>query len=70
MKNYNEKFLNKTIGFWQPLCNRTLTKEDAKKIIFNTSKYLNQLCELNKEEWKRVLNLALEETEDRLRGPL
>lgn len=41
----DDGFLDRTIGVWQPRSERTLTREDARQIIENTTELVQVLLE-------------------------
>lgn len=45
----DERFLDKTIAYWQPFYEQSLTREDAREIIQNACDLFDLLNELRKE---------------------
>jgi hypothetical protein len=49
----NSPLIEKTIGFWQPLARRKLTREDAREIIENVAGFFSVLQEWDARERNR-----------------
>ncbi len=49
MVEYGEAFLKRTIEFWQPKADRTLSLEDARAIAENASELIHYLSALAKK---------------------
>lgn len=48
--SYSKELIQKTINTWQPYSKETLTEEDAREILYNTTEFFKILAEWDKKE--------------------
>jgi hypothetical protein len=56
----NDNLINRTIGLWQARCGRDLSREDARQIVENVTRFFSILYEWSRAETLPAANDNLE----------